>query len=58
MVNYDAADKNKILASIDGLTIPFLHLNDLVLSKISTGKSKDMADIDMLQLIEKAKNKL
>lgn len=57
LVNYDDADKQKVLAEIEGILIPFLHLNDLVLSKMNTGRQKDKADIEMLQQIEKAKNK-
>jgi len=57
LVKYEDADKKKIIAEADGLLIPFLHLDDLILSKINTGRSKDKADIDMLQLIEKAKRK-
>ena len=49
LVNYDSADKQKILADIEGLSVPFLHLNDLVLSKMNTGRQKDKADIEMLQ---------
>ena len=58
MVKYEDADKQKIEAEMDGLIIPFLHLNHLVLSKINTGRPKDKADVDMLQLIEKQKNQL
>jgi len=58
MVKYEDADKKKIMAETHGLLIPFLHLDDLVLSKINTGRTKDKADIDMLQLIEKAKRRL
>jgi predicted nucleotidyltransferase len=54
-VEYDNADKRKIIAMADGLPIPFLHLDDLVLSKINTGRSQDKADIDMLQKIRNAK---
>ena len=57
LVIYEDADKHKITSDIDGLKIPFLHLNDLVLSKINTGRAKDKADVEMLQLIDKAKNK-
>jgi predicted nucleotidyltransferase len=57
LVKYQDADQKKIIAEVDGLQIPFLHLNDLVLSKMNTGRSKDKADIDMLQLIERAKRR-
>lgn len=53
LVNYDAADKNKIIGDMDGVKIPFLHLNDLVLSKMNTGRGKDIADIEELQKIQK-----
>jgi hypothetical protein len=55
MVTYEDADKKKIMAETNGLLVPFLHLDDLVLSKINTGRSKDKADIEMLQQVEKAK---
>ncbi len=58
MIKYEDADKKKIIAEADGLQVPFLHLDDLILSKINTGRAKDKADIDMLQQIEKAKRKL
>ncbi|MCD6013379.1 MAG: hypothetical protein K0Q79_3241 [Flavipsychrobacter sp.] len=51
LVQYDEADNNKVVAEVDELQIPFLHLNDLILSKINTGRSKDKADIDMLQQV-------
>jgi outer membrane biogenesis lipoprotein LolB len=57
-VNYDDADKHKIIAEVDGMHIPFLHLNDLVLSKMNTGRPKDIADIDMLRKVEKKRNNL
>ena len=57
LVEYDNADKQKITADLDGLLIPFLHLNDLVLSKMNTGRAKDKADIEMLQQIALAKSK-
>lgn len=50
-VAYDEADKLRILADIDGISIPFLHINHLVLSKFNTGRSKDQADVQMLQKI-------
>jgi predicted nucleotidyltransferase len=57
LVTYDEADNAKIIADIDGLKIPFLHLNHLVLSKMTTGRPKDAADIDELQKIAAAAKK-
>ena len=53
LVNYDDADKEKVVADVDGLKIPFLHFNHLILSKINTDRQQDKADVDMLQRIHK-----
>lgn len=55
LVNFDAAYLNKNVVEIDGLKIPFIHLNDLVLSKFNTGRSRDKGDIEELQKIQNAK---
>jgi hypothetical protein len=39
------------------MNIPFINLNHLVLTQIATGRGRDKVDIDMLQQVEKAKNK-
>lgn len=57
LVKFEEADKRKIIAEIDDLKIPFLHLDDLVHSKFNTGRTKDKADIEQLQKIQKNKNK-
>jgi predicted nucleotidyltransferase len=56
LVEYDEADKMKVVADVDGLQIPFLHLNHLVLSKMNTGRLKDQADVQKLQQIQNAGN--
>lgn len=55
MIEFEDADQRKIIADIDGITIPFLHLNDLVLSKFNTGRLKDKADVEELQKIQQGK---
>lgn len=57
MVSFEDASRQKTEANFDGLLIPFLHLNHLVLSKMNTGRQKDKADVEMLQKIAQAKNK-
>ncbi len=57
LVEYEDADKIKIISEVDDLKIPFLHLKHLVLSKIALNRPKDKADIDELQKIQKLKNK-
>jgi predicted nucleotidyltransferase len=54
-VKYEEADTAKIIAEVDGLKIPFLHLNHLVLSKFNTGRAKDKADVEELQKIRNRK---
>lgn len=55
-VEFDDADQQKIIADMEGVKIPFLHLDHLILSKINTGRLKDQADIEELQKIQKARN--
>lgn len=57
LVNFEEADKLKILEKVDGLKIPFLHLNHLILSKFNTGRPQDLADIDRLQRIHQGKER-
>ncbi len=51
LITYDEADAQKIMADVDGLQVPFLHMNHLILSKLNTGRAKDKADVEMLQKI-------
>ncbi len=52
-VEYSEADSHKITHEFEGIFIPVIHLNDLVLSKINTGRKQDKADIEELQKIQK-----
>jgi hypothetical protein len=52
LVEFEEANEQKIMADIDGLTIPIIHINHLVLSKFNTGRPQDAADIDKLQKIQ------
>ena len=56
-VDYNAADKHKELLTYGDLKIPFIGLDDLVLTKIMNDRLKDKADVEMLQKIAQAKNK-
>ena len=55
LVEFDDAYSRKVLAEWEGVKFPFIHLDDLVLSKFNTGRTKDLADIDELQRINKLK---
>ena len=54
-VSYEEADKVKILADVEGLTIPIINLNHLVLTKIATGRLQDKTDIEKLQQVQQKK---
>jgi hypothetical protein len=45
-VVFEDAWELKIEATFDALTIPFLSYNHLILSKISSSRSKDKIDIE------------
>ncbi len=50
-VTFDLGFENRTIAEFEGLALPFIHINDLVLSKINTNRLKDKADIEELQKI-------
>ena len=52
-VKYDKADKEKVLAEFEGLTIPVIHYKHLIISKITSERLKDKADVEELQKINK-----
>jgi predicted nucleotidyltransferase len=54
-VKFEEAWNEKVMAELDGLFIPFIHLKHLVISKITTGRSKDKNDIEELQKINSKK---
>lgn len=54
-ISYEEADKQKIIGEVNGLSIPVLHLNHLILSKISNERLKDKMDVEELQKIKKLK---
>lgn len=57
MVDFDEAYASKIIAEIDGIQVPVIHLNHLVLSKINTGRAQDKADIEALQNVARNRKK-
>ena len=56
-VTYEEADKEKIVFEHEGMFVPFINLNQLVLTKIATGRDRDKIDIEQLQKVQNAKNK-
>ena len=56
-VLFQDAALQKNYADIDGLQLPFIHYNNLILNKKSTGRTKDLADVEYLEKILHLKNK-
>jgi hypothetical protein len=54
-VDYETADKEKIIAEVENVKIPFIHVNHLVLSKIGNNRTKDKLDVEELQKIQSFK---
>ncbi|MBL7889646.1 MAG: nucleotidyltransferase [Bacteroidia bacterium] len=50
-VNFTDAYKKRQIELLDGIKIPFIHLNELIISKISSGRTKDKLDVEQLQKI-------
>jgi predicted nucleotidyltransferase len=56
-VEFGEAWNEKVIAELDGIQVPFIHLNHLILSKISIGRPQDKVDIEKLQKIQELKKK-
>jgi hypothetical protein len=56
-VNFNEAWELKTIAALDGVDIPFIHLNHLIISKITTGRLQDKIDVEELQKIQNIKKK-
>ena len=54
-IDFATALNNAAYFPMENFQIPILNLNDLILSKISTNRPKDKADIDELQKIHRLK---
>lgn len=48
-VEFDEAWESRIVQKADGLTIPFLSRQDLLRNKQASGRTKDLADIELLR---------
>ena len=55
-LEFEYASRRKILVKLDNLKVPFLNVQDLIVSKMSTDRYKDKADIEELQKIIRLKN--
>ncbi len=57
-VNFNEAYDQKVMADIEDITIPVIQYKHLILSKMSSERLKDKADIEELQKINKHKTDL
>jgi len=48
-VEFDGAWSNRLMASVDGLAVPILGLEDLIRNKRTVGRDQDLADVARLQ---------
>ena len=55
-VNYDEANEVKNFFDSENYRIPIIHLNHLIISKLTSNRAKDRADVEELQKLNK-KNK-
>jgi predicted nucleotidyltransferase len=55
-VSFEEAWQKKLIAKLEGLEVPFIHLNHLILSKIASGRPQDKIDVDKLQQIQQLKS--
>ena len=51
-VDFKDAWEQKIVAVLEETSMPFIHLNHLILSKMTTGRPQDSTDVEQLQKIQ------
>jgi len=56
-LQYEDADKKKVFFSLDNYKVPVLHLDHLIINKLTSGRAKDKADVEELQKIMRLKIK-
>lgn len=56
-VIYDDAFQKKETLNLDDMKIPVIHIEDLIISKIATGRLRDKNDIEELQKIMQIRKK-
>jgi predicted nucleotidyltransferase len=55
-LDFESAFAQKVTLQIDNYEIPFLRLDDLIVSKLFANRLKDQADIEYLKKIKNRKN--
>ena len=54
-LEYPEADKKKVFLSLESYQVPVLHLDHLIINKLTSGRAKDKADVEELQKIMRLK---
>ncbi len=57
-LSFDECFKYATIADIDGINVPFLHINHLIASKLAANRQKDQLDVIYLEKIKKLKDEL
>lgn len=55
-IDFEKAFERRVFLEVKGYKIPVLHLDDLIVNKILSGRPKDNADVEELQKINRLKN--
>lgn len=51
-ISFEDAYKQSLLADIEGIRVPFLHINQLIQNKKAVNRSKDQIDVIELEKIK------
>ena len=54
-VEFESCYSNKLTIEFEGVTIPFISLNDLIKNKQSSGRLQDLADAEKLEKLKRKK---
>lgn len=49
-ISFEECWENRVLDKIEGVSVPIISLRDLIKNKSSTGRTKDLADIEHLEM--------
>jgi hypothetical protein len=55
-MSFDQVWRNRVTTEIDGLSVPFISKADLIQNKRQTGRLRDLADVEELELIDNLLN--
>jgi hypothetical protein len=47
-VGFDEAWPRRAVFEVDGMRVPFIGLDDLINNKVASGRTKDLADVEVL----------